>query len=529
MKNKNIYIIGLVITLVYLIFHLFLMKDYGLSWDYHYHHYAGLFHLGLPVPSINDMPPVPFSPPDPRLTTQDPFGPFTQIIPSLSQVIFHDRLNILPFDIAYNLPMVLLGSLGVGLLFVFLAISLGRKQGYFGAFFLAFLPNYFAYLHNNMKDIPNAFAFTLSLFSFWLLVNKKTLFSLLVAVISFAVAFNIKINSIMIPVVCLIWLILYKGMEYLLIIRQGWKKIKDTRIYLILSYFLLTPFAAMFVWWPFWKNPMAKLLELPYFYSHNTINMPVLLLGKMYLSGVNIPAFYPYLYLLITTQVPILICFIAGLFISLFRFRKNNGIYSLVLIWFIVPLLRYLSPTGGAIDGVRHFMEVVFPLCFIAGIGAFEIIKKIIMNTKLKIINSSIITLGVIIIIYPIYFYHPYQTSYFNIFIGGIKGAEGKFDIDFWGTPQKEAVNWLNMNASLNSSVYIVMAQSTAGAYIRDDLRSKLNTGSINNSDYIVILNRQSMFDSYNLKDFIKEKIASRKIVYKKEIDGVSLVWVFRK
>jgi hypothetical protein len=76
------------------------MKDYGLSWDYHYHYYAGRYHLGLSVPSLHDPAPVPFSPPDPRLTTEDPFGPITQIVPTLSSYIFYERLHILPFDVS---------------------------------------------------------------------------------------------------------------------------------------------------------------------------------------------------------------------------------------------------------------------------------------------------------------------------------------------------------------------------------------------------------------------------------------------
>lgn len=529
MLNKRIYFKALIITVIYFILHLILIKDYSLSWDYHYHHYAGLYHLGLTVPSMKDPSPVPFSSPDSRLTIEDPFGPFTQIIPTLFQVILHDRLNLLPFDIAYNLPIVISGALGVGLLFIFISKSIGLKQAYIATFFLSFLPNYFAYLHNNMKDIPNAVAFAFSIFTFWLLVHNKNIKMLIFAVFSFAFAFNIKINSIMIPVVCLIWVLLYQGKEYASLLFLGWKKIYKSRILFIVVYFFLAPIMAVVIWWPFWNNPISKLLELPYFYSHNTINMPVLLFGHIYYSGVNIPIFYPYIFILINTQVPILISFIIGIYVSLRRIKEKKGIYLLIIIWFIVPLLRYFNPKSGAIDGMRHFMEIIYPLCFIAGIGASEILNILLLNKKFKIINYSIIIIFIIIIIYPIYYYHPYQTSYFNIITNGIKGAEGKFDIDYWGTPQKEAVYWLNKNAPIGSAVYIAMAQSTAATYLRADLLSKLNTTSINNSDYIMVLNRQSMYETGNLSSLISKKIRENKTVYQKIIDGVSLVWVFSK
>ena len=180
MTKKNI-LSGLIIFLIYLSFNLWLLKDFALSWDYHYHYYAGLYHLGLKVPSVNDPVTIPFSPPDPRLTINDPFGPFTQVIPSLSEVVFNKHLKVLPFDIAYNLPMVIFGALGVLALFLFLLESFNLTVALSGCLFLALNPNYFAYLHNNMKDVPNSFAFALSLWLFWRLVRQASVQNLILA------------------------------------------------------------------------------------------------------------------------------------------------------------------------------------------------------------------------------------------------------------------------------------------------------------------------------------------------------------
>ena len=173
--SKKIYLVGLVITLLHFFIHLAIIRDYPIAWDYHYHHYAGLYHLGLTVPSVNDTPAVPFTPPDPRLTTEDPFGPFTQIIPSLSQVVLSDKLKLLPFDVAYNLPIVIIGSAGVGVLFIFAAQSIGFWVGFFSALFLSLIPVYFGYVHTSMKDVGNAAAFTVAIWMFWRLTsnNKK--------------------------------------------------------------------------------------------------------------------------------------------------------------------------------------------------------------------------------------------------------------------------------------------------------------------------------------------------------------------
>jgi len=555
-------LLAIVISFVYFLIHLFIINDYGLSWDYHFHLYGGLHHLGLPVPKATDPPPVPFTPPDPRLTVEDPFGPIMSIVPVISQKLFFEKLNLLPFDSAYNLPSVIYGALGIGLIFLFLFQAVGLPVAVIGSLFLALLPNYFGYLHNNMKDIPSAFAFALSIYTFWRLVKKRRIRDLVFAVISFAFAFNIKINSIFIPVICGAWYGVIRGIG----------KIREREWKMVVSYFILAPLAALALWWPFWKDPLGKLMELPKFYSLNTINIPVLLFGNIFRSGINIPWFYPFVYIGITTPLSILIAFLIGIFISvkavlnpksetrnpkqiqmaeiqkskhfwLFKylnldivsnfvlrasnFRAKRGFYLLALIWFFVPLLRYLSPKTGAIDGVRHFMEVVYPLCAIAGIGAVNIYEKLIKIKGGRFVAPLLSLIIVISLIRNIVHFHPYQTSFYNSLIGGIKGAYGKFDIDFWGTPQKDAMLWLNKNAPDNSIIYIVMAQSSAAVYLRDDLRRNANSKNMLESDYVVINNKQSFFTD-QIASFIKQKTTEGKLVYLREIDEVPLVWVFK-
>ncbi len=122
--------------------------------------------------------------------------------------------------------------------------------------------------------------------------------------------------------------------------------------------------------------------------------------------------------------------------------------------------------------------------------------------------------------------FHPYQTSYYNFLVGGVKGAVGKFDIDFWGTPQREAMIWLNRNTPYNSYVNVVMAQASAGIYARDDLRKLLNKKDIWESDYVVVLNRQSFWRG-EIIPFMQ--VNKEKEIYKKSIDNVPLFWVYKK
>src|SRR3989344_7492270 len=162
MKERKAIMIGFLISFIYFIINFVIINDYGISWDYHFHYYAGRHLLGLSVPSISDPSPVPFTPPDPRITINDPFGPIMSIVPVISEILLNEKFQILPFDSAYNLPSIIYGSIGVGVLFLFLYEAVGFGTAFISSLFLALLPNYFGYTHTNMKDIPVAVFFAVS-------------------------------------------------------------------------------------------------------------------------------------------------------------------------------------------------------------------------------------------------------------------------------------------------------------------------------------------------------------------------------
>lgn len=521
---KKYLALGFLITVSFFIIHLAIINDYGLSWDFHSHLYAGLHHLGIPYPSQTDVVWVPFKYKDPSETVWQPYGPLSTILPTLTYILMYRKLALLPFDSAYNFASVLFGVLGIAVLFYFLYESRSFTSAIFGSLFLGLLPVYFSYLHYNMKDVPNAVAFALAIYLFWRFSKRKSIKALLLAVVSFAFAFNVKVNSIFIIPITFSWVVISYVVKML---QTGLSRITKREIFLTISYFILGPLAALSFWWPFWQDPLNTLLGMKYFFSHITLNMPVLFWGEILYSGVNIPWYYPYVYLAVTTPIPIILSFLTGLIICLKDTNANRRKISLLFIlWFFIPLARFVIKGNSAIDGVRHFMEVVFPLCAVASVGAEFIYIKVGKTVGIK---TAIILSGVVFLflLKNIIVYHPYQTSFFNAAVGGIKGAEGKFDLDFWGTPQKEAVIWLNKNAPFNSYITIPLAMDSNAVYLRPDLKQNVNIRDIAESDYTVILNRESFLNE-GIIQYRKGVTSVSEIVYTREVEGASLVWVYK-
>lgn len=511
---------GIVLIGLYFLINLATICDYSVTWDFTYHFNAGLWHIKHTLTDPNFV--------------MGPSPPLSDIMPTLSHYIFHEILPVLDFDSAYNFYSVAMGTLGIGILYFMLNEIFNFQIAFFSSITLAFLPRYFGHLHNNMKDVPQAVMFAFALWMFWRLWKYKKKQHLIIASFALALAVNSKVNGIFVPLIAGSYLAVLLIKQYL-----AKKKISLIISKKVLSYFILAPLVTLALWWSFWNDPFGRLLEAKHSYTTSTTNMPILYFGKIVYSGQNVPWHYPLGVLSVTTPVLTLVFFVFGL-ATIFYWKKiSYHKRLLVLLWLAVPLARYLKLHMVVIDDIRHFMECIFPFAAIAGIGAYR--TFILTCAKLKKVNSFFTPSLVLIILSTLYIfylayqnisYHPYQTSYYNELIGGVKGAVNKFDIEFWASAYKPSLQFLNKNAPLNAKITVAMAPDIAKLYLREDLRVHLNEKSLAGaesaiyfkSDYTVILNRESFFNWYGIYPYIKGK----QPVYTLSKKGAPLVWIYK-
>lgn len=500
----------------FLLLHLVIMPSYGFTWDFHFHFFGGGHLLGFDWQELESRA-LPYVEPDPRRAWSLPYGPIMSVPPVASFMALHKWLGILPADSAYHLPIILWGTLGVIILYFFLKESVNKQVALIGAIFLAVTPRYFGDMHNNMKDIPSSVVFALNMWLIWRLVTKKRLIDLLLATSAFAVAFSVKINSVFIPMVFAVWYILTHIPFH-----------KPTKIFsrdkLILLYWLIAPIFAFFLWSAFWPNPLFQLEHAYRTFGIGTNNIEVLLNGAWYCSGSTVPWYYPFWYLGITTPLPILVlCIISIVRIIKSAIQKTLKPIELLLVcWLFVPLARYIFPQVGVIDGVRHFEEALIPIAALAALSFSDLIR--FLAHKQKSMSIALIIGIASWLVWNIVSYHPYQITYFNELVGGVRGAYGKYDLDYWGTSQKAAVLWVNEHAPKNAKIHIVMAANIAATYLRPDLLPNLNKFGYDDSDFVIFLNRQSFFYRFF---YSYEYLLVHKPIHTIQIHGAPLTWIF--
>ncbi len=509
---------GTALVLGFLLLHLVILPHYGFTWDFHFHFFGGGKLLGID-PSVMEPRNLPFVEPDPRRAWTLPYGPIMSIPPVATYWILYRSWHLLPADVSYHLPIVFWGVAGIGILYAFMKEAAGKRAAVLAALFLALTPRFFADTHNNMKDVPSATMFAVNVWFLWRLVTKKRIHDLLWAVLAFAAAFSVKINAVFIPAVFGAWLAVRSLMARKLPVPKR-----------TLWYFVLSPVAAFLLWWMFWPDPVGQLKHAYLTFGVGTNNIEVLLNGAWYCSGSTVPWYYPFWYLGITTPLPILFFAAAGIALTAIAAARRAFVQDthkpdvrvLLVLWLFVPLSRYLHPNVGVIDGIRHFEEVVFPIAALAALTLDYVLRA---ARRIRFPADTALLAGIFAwLAANIILYHPYQVAYFNEFVGGARGALGKYDLDYWGTSQKEAVEWVNANAPPGARVNIVMATAVAGQYLRPDLLATLNQSGYAGSDFVILLNRTSFLYRFF---YAYEFFLTRKPAHVISVRGAPLVWIY--
>ncbi|MBS0534107.1 MAG: glycosyltransferase family 39 protein [Proteobacteria bacterium] len=204
----------------------------------------------------------------------------------------------------------------------------------------------------------------------------------------------------------------------------------------------------MIVAWP-WSalsplNPIRGLVDFGQFHYQ----IRTLLGGHIY-EMANVPRWYVPAYLLF--KLPLLI--VAGAVVSVVFIiwprrgaeaaasrRRNETLILAVIAAF--PVLCEVIDRGPAFTGLRHFLFVVPVFAVLTGIGLDWLLTRcaairlwLARAAALAIVALLGWNTGTLIVL------HPYEYLFFNPLVGGLPGAAGRYDGDYWVTIMPEAVD----------------------------------------------------------------------------------------
>jgi len=221
----------------------------------------------------------------------------------------------------------------------------------------------------------------------------------------------------------------------------------------------------MAVFWPWSVQEPGNLLGALHAFTHFAF-YPLVLWNFDLIPADHMPQIY--LPGLLTLQLPeyVLVGLPAALAASLLTWRRRLiGIfatpsaqqYLLVTGSALAPIAGYLVMDPTVYNGLRHFLFVVPPLVILGAIGLDKLLTWAALKHRLAgMALAGLLVLGLARQGTLMARLHPYEYVSYNSLIGGIAGAENRFELDYWGTTLAESARglaaYLNAQPSLGLS-----------------------------------------------------------------------------
>ena len=306
----------------------------------------------------------------------------------------------------------------------------GKRVAVIATLLLLLSPRFIGHSFNNLKDIPFALGFIASLFFIikYLGHLKDSPFGIKTGIAA-SIAFTISIRPAGLLIIIYMWL--FAGIRLLQLykfnIREMWPDIKTLLFISLAGYF------AGLLFWPYaLENPIWHPIQSTIVMTDYYITIRQLFEGKLTWSD-HLPWYYLIKYISIT--VPVMVP--AGIVLSIGYFKnklfnRSSAIYFTILLFFaFFPLIFIILRSSNVYGGWRHVIFIYPSLIIISSLG-FNWLREKIKNRTVRYLYAAVVLL---FLAQPFLFMvrnHPYEVVYFNPFVGGIKGARGNYEMDYY-------------------------------------------------------------------------------------------------
>ncbi|HEY3389698.1 MAG TPA: hypothetical protein VGK38_09020 [Prolixibacteraceae bacterium] len=343
-----------------------------------------------------------------------------------------------------HLSCALVGWLTVIVTALFAVWLAGYGSGIIVILLFALSPTFLGHAQNNLKDIPFALGYIASIF-----FTQRILFSEYKAKLSdiilltASIAFSISIRPGGLLLICYLFFFLFITYIYKYLKFNQFDSILFRRK---LKMIFLVSVAAWFfsiLLWPYAQlNPLLNVWK-----SYEVMTQFPTTLKQLFEGKTEWSDFMPWYYLPKYMAITIPLIVFAGLavFVALSKkiIHSDNLLkYGFLVFSILFPVLFVIYEKSNLYGSWRHFLFIYPSIILLAAIGFTHLFK--FLKSKYLIFPASLFIL--ILAIHPIKFMfrnHPYYYLYYNQLVGGLKGASGKYETDYYYHTIREGSEWL--------------------------------------------------------------------------------------
>jgi tetratricopeptide (TPR) repeat protein len=398
-----------------------------------------------------------------------------------------------------------------GIIFIgLLGLRLGGGACGLLAMLLLFLsPRYLGHSMNNLKDIPFAVGYLISIFYFIRLFDRYPIVKLrhvIGAVAGIVLALGTRSGGlILFP-----YLLMYGGLFYILWVGwkefykfvKHWKEIENILLLIILV--LGLGYLLSILCWPYalarpFGNVVASLRE----FTNLSIGLRTIFEGQQVMSNM-LPWHYAPKYLFIASPLVVLIGWIGYMIHAAVR-RKQFTLNAFFLLFALIfPVFWVIHKNSNLYGGIRHMLFVMPVMVVLAAYFWTRLLA--VSSRTVRVISLMVLAALIVLPLKHVARNHPNDYIYFNELIGGLHGAYGDYETDYYYNSLKEAVDWFKENVDYRDRPVTIITNHSANVqhYFRKDTNVKVIYGRYYEKfdkdwDYMIFAN--VYISSYQLKN----------------------------
>lgn len=396
-----------------------------------------------------------------------------------------------------HIMSVIAGWLTIVVTALFAVWIYGYRTAVFVLLLFAVTPAFIGHSYNNLKDIPFALGYISTTFLILKFLNSEKRNSFHVTFLTLSIAFTMSIRAAGAVVIFYMFLFFFVS-----VIQNFYstgninRKEISFKLLLIISISFTAYFLSILLWPYALQDPIRNPIKAYRIMADFPDTFRQIFEGKAEWSD-----FMPWYYLpksmLIT--IPVVVLSGTGLFFVFAKriFNGKNGlIISLLIFTILFPVLFAIIGKSNLYSSWRQFLFIYPALVLIAASG-FNSLYDAISKKYIKLIITSIL---IILAIHPVRYMisNPrYFYLYYNQFVGGLKGAYGNYETDYYYISQTEASEWLinYLEAGKTDSIIKVNATYSVSWQFRDhpEIRTsymRYEERSLYDWDYAIVVNR---------------------------------------
>lgn len=426
----------------------------------------------------------------------------------------------------------------IGLIFTgLIALHLSNWRGaLIGLLFMAFNPGWLGHGSNNPTDIPFATGFAFAGYYMLRVMQQlpKPKFSLL-----FWLAFGIGLGiaSRVGALLLLAYFGLFLAVNWLLKLKAKQPetgRLIPAYLKIFVLVFVISYFFGIITWPYGLSNPIKHPLQAFSKASENafyTNNVELFEGVRMYMLN-DAPWYYVIKFLGIGNPIYLLLGVAISLVILIASLvRKSNRAGNMLMLFFmgLFPVVYAELSNVNYYNGWRHYL---FILPFLVPLSAYGYEYLIAQKTKWISVSATIVLL--VLFAKPAWWMiknHPHQYVYFNEFVGGLKGAYGMYETDYYSNSCRMAGEWIARQHPNDTLTIGINNEVTTAAYWAQQINPNLNFIWVREYeeqkpfwDYLILTSR-----TFSRNELLNGSFPPANTVYMVEADGVPLAAVVKR